>query len=113
MVSSVKANVLIRFEGRDGNIQWKAFDVSVIRESHHGYLCRAFKLDPASTWFDLPQSWLKVDQGDKRNQGRVIEGFVFQGPKGSDPIGKLTVAYETEKFKEHNSERDGWMRTGR
>lgn len=109
----MNANVNIRFEGRDGTIEWKLFDVAVIRESHHGHLCRAFKLDPASTWFDLPASWLKIDRGDTRNQGRVIEGFVFQGPRGSDPIGKLTVAYETEKFKDHSAEQGGWMRTGR
>ena len=109
----MNANILIRCEMKGGDVKWKLFDVSVIRESHHGHLCHAFNFDPASTWFDLPTSWLKVDVNDKRNQGRVIEGFVFQGPKGSEPIAKLTVAYEAEKFKDHNSEADGWMRTGR
>ena len=109
----MNANIVVRFEGRDGTVEWKLFDSSVMRESHHGLLCKAFRLDPASTWFDLPKSWLKVENGDTRNQGRVIEGYVFQGPKGSEPIGKLRVAFESEKFKEHNSEEGGWARTGR
>jgi hypothetical protein len=109
----VKANILIRCDMKSGDTKWKLFDQSVIRESHHGHLCRAFSFDPASTWFDLPQSWLKIDVNDKRNGGRVIEGYVFQGPKGSEPIGKLTVAYETEKFRDHDGEANGWMRTGR
>ena len=109
----MKANLVVRFEGKDGTINWKLFDPSVFRERQHALLCQAFNLDPASTWFDLPQSFLKVDRGDPRNMGRVVEGFCFQGPKGSEPIGKLRVAFESEKFKEHNSEEGGWARTGR
>jgi len=67
----------------------------------HGTLCRAFSLDPASTWFDVPSTFYGVGSSmgmQSTGPRRDISGYIFQGPKGSDPIGKIRITYEGDRF---------------
>lgn len=91
---------LIRLETLDGTVKWRN-----VPDYEHGTLCRAFGLDPASTWFDLPSS-VRIGGRDQVGagttnggaRGRHINGYVFQGPKGSEPIGILQWVREGERI---------------
>lgn len=72
----------------------------------HGTLCRAFGLDPVTCWFDVPESFRaqgaqRVGAG-RHDTRREISGFVFRGPKGSDPIAKIAIAREGDKFRDRD-----------
>lgn len=72
-----------------------------LRDLEHGTLCKAFSLDPCSTWFDLPSTFRGVGSSMGMHSGgprRDISGYIFQGPKGSDPIGKIRITFEGDKF---------------
>jgi hypothetical protein len=91
---------LIRCETMDGSTSWR-----VVPDLEHGTLCRAFRFDPCSTRFDLPRSARGVGSssvgatpGPSGARGRHINGYVFQGPPGSDPIGVLQFVREDEKI---------------
>lgn len=89
----------VRVELLDGSSMWRG-----LPDLEHGTLCRAFGLDACSTWFDLPSTARgtgssSVGGGASRRNG-TVSGFIFQGPKGSDPIGKLTIAFASERFRD-------------
>lgn len=72
----------------------------------HGVLCRAFGLDEATYWFDVPESFRaqgsqRVGAG-RRDTRREISGFVFRGPKGTDPVAKISIARESDKFRDRD-----------
>jgi hypothetical protein len=70
----------------------------------HGTLCAAFGLDPVTFWFDVPESFRR--EGSQRAglsaSRREISGFVFRGPKGSNPVAKLSVCREGDKFRDRD-----------
>ncbi len=80
-----------------------------LRDLEHGTLCAAFALDPCSTWFDLPSTFRGVGSSmglQTRAVRRDVSGYVFQGPKGSDPIGRIRITYEGDKFGNEHMEDD-------
>jgi hypothetical protein len=81
----------------DTHIEVKMRHVSSLAKDE---LCRAFGYDPIRTSFDLPRS-ASVAGGDQSGYGsrgtRTVDGYVlFSG----EPIGRLYVAYDGEKFKD-------------
>ncbi len=81
-------------------VLWRA-----VRNVEHSTLCRAFALDEASIWFDVPESFRR--EGSQRagltSRRLEISGFVFQGPKGaSDPIAKISMVRESDKFRDRD-----------
>jgi len=86
---------LIRCELLDGTVKWRS-----LPNLEHSTLCSAFGLDPCSTWFDLPSSARgtgSAQVGHGAGRARDINGMIFQGPKGSDPIGILQWVREGER----------------
>lgn len=82
----------------------------------HGTLCRAFGLDEASCWFDVPESFRaegrqRVGAGNTTSR-REISGFVFRGPKGTDPIAKISFVRESDKFRDRDLSRQDFERLG-
>jgi len=71
----------------------------------HATLCRAFGLD-AMCRFDVPESFRR--EGSQRAglsaTRREISGFVFRGRDGSDPIAKIAIAREGDKFRDRDPE---------
>lgn len=63
----------------------------------HSTLCRAFELDQASFWFDIPQT---VHANPRSFSGRQANGTVHRGARGNAPCGKLTIAHEGERFRD-------------
>lgn len=110
---NLKGYVMVRAEMRDGTAKWELLRPDVLREGNHYLMCRAFGLDEIITWFDLPRSFSTVEAGGLGPGRREISGYIFQGPKGSEPVGKLTVAYEGERFREEDSDQGGYLRLGR
>lgn len=110
------SHVLVRVETRDGMIRHMFVRLDVIRDPNETRnrieLCKGFSLDPVTCWFELPSSIRTVEANTLVN-GRVIDGYIYQGPKDTIPIGKLTVCYESEKFKDHDAESGGYLRLGR
>jgi|GEM_PF-4873067 len=84
------AHLLLRCELFEGSTMLRN-----VADIEHSTLCNAFSLDPCSHWFDLPRSAQDMRQGAA---GRHINGLVFRGPKGTAPVGKLTVARDGERF---------------
>lgn len=83
-------------------ILWRA-----VPNVEHGTLCAAFGLDPASYWFDVPESFRaegrqRVGAGGNNAQRREISGFVFRGSKGRDPVAKITFVREGDKFRDRD-----------
>jgi hypothetical protein len=79
-------------------ILWRA-----VPNVEHATLCAAFSLDQMCR-FDVPESF-RV-QGSQRaglsETRREISGFVFRGPKGSDPIAKIFIARESDRFRDRD-----------
>lgn len=99
-INRIPGLIPVRIETADGMVRWRG-----VPNLDHGTLCRAFSFDPCSTWFDLPSSARNAGStmsgyGSGATGRRVIDGLVFQGPKGSPPIGKLVVAHEDERLRE-------------
>lgn len=103
MTSRFAGAIPVRFEGApggplEGDGQWRG-----VRDFEHATLCRAFGLDQARFWFDLPSSVRGVGSnmsgaaGAQRHGRRRINGFVMMA--GIDePVGKLTICFEAERF---------------
>jgi len=75
--------------------QWRG-----VRSFEHADLCRAFGLDQASYYFDLPSTCRGIgsSSGAQRHRG-VVNGFVMCAGF-EEPVGKLTICFEGEKFKD-------------
>lgn len=108
-----RGGLLVRIETIDGMVRWRN-----VPDLEHGTLCRAGGLAETITSFDVPKSFA----GGSGAGNRLIEGLIFQGPKGSPPIGKITICREGEKFADRDhteslralgcevqgASRDGW-----
>lgn len=90
-----RGGILVRFELADGTTKWRN-----LPNLEHSTLCKAGGLDPCATWYDT-SSGFSAGGGVGRGR-RVVDGFIFQGPKGSPPIGKLTICQPDEKFKDED-----------
>lgn len=91
-----------------GETKWRR-----VPDAEHSTLCRAFGLDQARFFFDLPSSIRGVGSLSTGNRGRrTINGYVMCG--GMDrPWGKLTVCWETEKFRDIDpTDRNDFERLG-
>ena len=93
-----RGQIPVRVELKDGTGMWRG-----VLRLEHAELCRAFALDPATFYFDLPSSARGTGSnmsgagGNRAN--RVINGYVMRG--GLDrPWGKLTVCYDAERFRD-------------
>ena len=102
----------ILVELKDGTRMMRA-----LRDLEHSTLCAAFSLDPCSTYFDLPSTFRGVGSSmgiQNRNTRRDVSGFIFQGPKGSDPIGRIRMTFEGDKFgNEHMEDSRDFENLGR
>lgn len=85
--------ILVRFETLDGMVRWRN-----VPDLDHKTLCRAGGLCESITTFDVPKSFV----GGSGRGTRRIEGLIFQGPKGTPPIGKVTLVEEREKFRDED-----------
>jgi hypothetical protein len=97
-VSIAVNQVPVRVELRDGTVKWRG-----VRDFEHATLCRAFGLDQASFFFDLPSSVRGVGSscaahGGIRN-GRIIDGYVMRAGM-VEPWGKLTIIREGERIRD-------------
>ncbi len=103
------SNLLVRFElfGGGLNIKWRPF-VS----AEHGALCAAAGLDPVRHHFDVSESFRRVGAGSARIHGRSIGGYIMRA--GVDrPVGKVTLAYESERFRDDDpTNREDFERLG-
>ncbi len=84
----------------DGRAMWRG-----VKDFEHATLCRAFGLDQTAFYFDLPSSVRGVGSnmsGAGGNRGnRVINGFVMRAGQ-SEPFGKLSICWESEKFRDYD-----------
>lgn len=106
--ATMSNRVAVRVELYDGWGAYRGIDTKELMSSEdaHRALCREFSLDPASTWFDVPDSFYergsaRVGSGGVRSAG-VCDGYVMRGPKGSEPIGKIIRAKAGEKFRDYD-----------
>lgn len=101
------SRVCIRYEAlQPGHLttDWAWFrDLSAALD--HGMLCKAFKLDPFRTKFELPSTARGVGSSmGLQNEGgraREVSGFVFFAGL-NDPIAKLVFAREGDRFPDVN-----------
>jgi hypothetical protein len=70
-----------------------------VRDLEHTTLCQAFGLDPVRHRWDLPRSVHGSRRYVESHSGRVVEGFLM---RDGEPVGKLTVCWETEKFRDYD-----------
>lgn len=94
-VSIAPNQIPVRVELLDGKAMWRG-----VKDFEHATLCRAFGLDQASFYFDLPSSVRGIGSNSSGNRGNlVVNGFVFRA--GCDePFGKITICWESEKFRD-------------
>jgi hypothetical protein len=75
-----------------------------VKDFEHATLCRAFGLDQCAYFFDLPSSVRGVGSnlaGFGGNRGRrVVNGYVMHAAFDRKPVGKLTMVYESERFRD-------------
>jgi len=88
----------IRFElfGQGSHVmaKWRP-----LLSTEHGVLCAQANLDPVRFYFDVPESFHRVGHGTARIDGRKIDGYIMQ--RGQErPAGKVTLAYESERFRD-------------
>lgn len=98
-VEIAKNQIPVRFETVHGEGKWRG-----VLNFEHGTLCRAFGLDPVRFYFDLPSSARGVgslSSGNRRNL--TINGYVMMHGM-TEPYGKLTVCWESERFKDVDPE---------
>jgi hypothetical protein len=97
-VNIAKNQIPVRFESLEGEAKWRG-----VLNFEHATLCRAFGLDPATFYFDLPSSCRGIGSsmsGFGGNRGRrIINGYVMRAGQ-TEPFGKLTVCFESEKFRD-------------
>jgi hypothetical protein len=86
--------------GDASDIKWRRLPRELERESAHRTLCFVFNLDPASFWFELPSTAYGTGSasGDAYRGRRLVNGYVFRGPKGSAPVGTITRVEEHERI---------------
>jgi hypothetical protein len=87
-----------------GDVKFRRLPGLLEQESAHRTLCFVFNLDPATFWFDLPSTAYGVGSAsaDQARGRRLVNGYVFRGPKGSSPVGTLTRVEEHEKIPDVN-----------
>lgn len=89
--SSFSGQVPVRLDGAPRGILSGMGEWRGVRDFEHATLCRAFNLDPARFWFDLPSSVRGIGSNSTGSRGsRVINGFVMCGREPT-PVGKLTI----------------------
>lgn len=103
-VRGAKGGILVRFDLADGTTKWRN-----VPDLEHGTLCKAGGLDPCGTYFETSSGF--APGGGVGCNGRVIDGLIFQGPKGSHPIGKLTLCQQNERFPDEDPI-NYWRRLG-
>ena len=87
----------VRMEGRDGSMMYR-----MVRDFEHSTLCRAFSLDQARFYFDLPSSVRGVGSESTGNRRCLrIDGYVMLSGE-STPYAKLTVASSDDRFRDYN-----------
>lgn len=105
--------IILRLDLFDGTTKFRPFDESWFRlpqEVLHGLLCKTFGLDPIRSSYDLPSTIRGVgsSMGQTGAGPRRISGYVMwpvENPCGLNdrrPIGKITVASESERFREYD-----------
>lgn len=100
-----RGSVVVRFETKDGLVKWRELKAS---ELDHRSLCLAAGLYEGTTTFDVPKSF----QGGSGRGNRRIEGVIMQDRgKGPEPIGKITLVEQGERFKDEDP-RAEWARIG-
>lgn len=82
----------IRLELFSGETKFRS-----VPDLEHATICRAFELDQASFWFDIPKG---VYADPQHFPGRRANGAIHRGPRDSAPVGKLTIAHDGEKFRD-------------
>jgi hypothetical protein len=92
--------------------KYRYVPTAVLREHKWSELSRAFGFDECSTWYDLPKSIEQIEPQGLGPGRRLVQGYAFQGPKGSQPIAVITVSHEREKFREEDSDDGGWLNLG-
>lgn len=87
----------VRIELADGSAKWRP-----IRDlTNHVELCRAFGLSEVHTSFDLPSSARGTGSYSTGNRGNLrVCGYILHN---GEPIGKLYVAKESEKFRDYDA----------
>ena len=101
--SGFSGKIPVRFDGApngplEGDTKWRG-----VTSFEHAHLCRAFNLDQARFYFDLPSSVRGVGSmssgygGGQRAGRRQISGFVFMSGR-NEPVGKLTICFDAERF---------------
>ena len=95
----MSARQLIRVEMVDGMSRWRP-----LIDLEHTTLCRQFSLDEHRVYFDLPSSArgngsTVAGAGGALRDGRKIDGYVMEHGR-DEPIGKITFAFEGEKFRD-------------
>ncbi len=95
---SLKGLIPIRLEMANGEGKWRG-----VKDFEHGTLCRAFGLDPATFYFDLPSSVRGVGSnsvgGGNSSGRRIVNGYVMHGPS-REPAGKLTVICGLDRLRD-------------
>lgn len=92
----MSGRLLLRIDLLDGGAttKWRPF-----LSAEHGALCRAAGLDPVRHYFDVPDSFKRIGAGSALINGRKIDGFIRR--IGVDrPVGKVTIAHESEHFRD-------------
>lgn len=97
-ISIDRNQIPVRYECVDGTAMWRG-----VKDFEHATLCRAFGLNQAAFYFDLPSSVRGVGSsmsGAGGNRGnRIVNGYVMRAGR-NEPWGKLTICFESEKFKD-------------
>ena len=70
-----------------------------VSNMEHATLCRAFGLDQASYWFETPES---VARDPVCRPGRKNDWPVFCGPRGSEPVGKMEITRDGQRFRDYD-----------
>lgn len=91
----------LQFEGLNGPpFEGQSFFVSV-PDVEHATLCRAFRLDPARFWFDVPSSLRGTGSSSGSHSGtrRHIHGFIFLAGQ-DEPVARFRVVDPEDKFRD-------------
>lgn len=94
---SAAGGLMLRFEMYFPNeTKWRPF-----LSAEHGALCRQAGLDPVRHYFDVPESFKRIGAGSATYLGREVSGYIMRA--GEDrPVGKVSIAREGERFREHD-----------
>lgn len=100
---SFSGQIPVRFDGAPGGPLQGEMKFRGVNDFEHATLCRAFGLDQASYYFDLPSSVRGIGSrssgygGGQRHGKRILNGFVMLGNR-PEPVGKLTILFDGDKF---------------